>query len=89
MIHRFVLINLPGIGEDKSLLWLEEDAESLRFGDNSIDSYTIAFGIRNVTHMEKALAEAYRYHIKPSSLHFDFRKSLGKLFSCNGKAKFW
>ncbi|KAK6235531.1 hypothetical protein SCA6_010868 [Theobroma cacao] len=47
-------------GEDKSLLWLEEDAEALHFGDISMDSYTIACGIRNVTHMEKALAEAYR-----------------------------
>ncbi|XVF47309.1 hypothetical protein PTKIN_Ptkin03bG0099400 [Pterospermum kingtungense] len=53
-----------GIGEDESLSWLEEDAEALRFGDNSIDSYTIAFGIRNVTHMDKALAEAYRV-LKP------------------------
>ena len=52
---------MPGLGEDKSLLWLEEDAEALHFGDNSMDGYTIAFGIRNVTHMEKALAEAYRY----------------------------
>jgi ubiquinone/menaquinone biosynthesis C-methylase UbiE len=25
-----------------------------------MDGYTIAFGIRNVTHIEKALAEAYR-----------------------------
>ncbi|XWS73609.1 hypothetical protein CRYUN_Cryun02cG0143300 [Craigia yunnanensis] len=50
-----------GLGEDKSLLWLEEDAEALHFGDNSMDGYTIAFGIRDVTHMEKALAEAYRY----------------------------
>ncbi|OMO54437.1 UbiE/COQ5 methyltransferase [Corchorus olitorius] len=53
-----------GLGEDKSLLWLEEDAETLRFEDNSMDGYTIAFGIRNVTHMEKALAEAYRV-LKP------------------------
>jgi 2-methoxy-6-polyprenyl-1,4-benzoquinol methylase len=25
-----------------------------------MDGYTIAFGIRNVTHIEKALAEVYR-----------------------------
>jgi ubiquinone/menaquinone biosynthesis C-methylase UbiE len=25
-----------------------------------MDGYTIAFGIRNVTHIEKALSEAYR-----------------------------
>jgi len=37
------------------------DAEALNFEDESMDGYTIAFGIRNVTHIEKVLAEAYRY----------------------------
>ena len=36
------------------------DAEQLPFQDNSIDAYTIAFGIRNVTHIDAALVEAYR-----------------------------
>ncbi|PRQ37259.1 putative 2-methoxy-6-polyprenyl-1,4-benzoquinol methylase [Rosa chinensis] len=49
-----------GRGEDKSLLWVEGDAEALSFGDNTMDGYKIAFGIRNVTHIEKALSEAYR-----------------------------
>lgn len=49
-----------GLGEDKSLLWVEGDAEGLSFKDSSMDGYTIAFGIRNVTHIEKVLAEAYR-----------------------------
>ncbi|KAI3447308.1 hypothetical protein Pfo_003973 [Paulownia fortunei] len=49
-----------GLGEDKSLVWAEGDAEALKFEDDSMDGYTIAFGIRNVTHIEKALAEAYR-----------------------------
>ncbi len=40
------------------------NAEALSFPDNSFDSYTIAFGIRNVTHIDKALAEAYRV-LKP------------------------
>ncbi|KAH6804205.1 S-adenosyl-L-methionine-dependent methyltransferases superfamily protein [Perilla frutescens var. frutescens] len=53
-----------GLGEDKSLIWVEGDAEQLKFGDDSMDGYTIAFGIRNVTHIEKALAEAYRV-LKP------------------------
>lgn len=48
------------LGEDKSLIWVEGDAEALNFEDNSMDGYTIAFGIRNVTHIEKVLAEAYR-----------------------------
>ncbi|KAK1318699.1 hypothetical protein QJS10_CPB04g01184 [Acorus calamus] len=49
-----------GLGEDHSLLWVEGDAEALSFDDSSMDGYTIAFGIRNVTHIEKVLAEAYR-----------------------------
>uniref|UniRef100_A0A7N2LTE4 2-methoxy-6-polyprenyl-1,4-benzoquinol methylase, mitochondrial n=1 Tax=Quercus lobata TaxID=97700 RepID=A0A7N2LTE4_QUELO len=49
-----------GLGEDKSLTRVEGDAEALNFKDNSLDGYTIAFGIRNVTHIEKVLAEAYR-----------------------------
>lgn len=53
-------ISYVGLGEDGSLIWVEGDAESLTFEDNSVDAYTIAFGIRNVTHIEKALAEAYR-----------------------------
>jgi len=36
------------------------NAEALPFADRSFDAYTIAFGIRNVTHIDKALAEAYR-----------------------------
>ncbi|KMZ74763.1 Demethylmenaquinone methyltransferase [Zostera marina] len=42
------------------LHWVEGDAEALSFEDCSMDAYTIAFGIRNVTHIEQALAEAYR-----------------------------
>ena len=32
----------------------------LSFADRSFDAYTIAFGIRNVTHIDRALAEAHR-----------------------------
>ncbi|XP_071724757.1 2-methoxy-6-polyprenyl-1,4-benzoquinol methylase, mitochondrial-like [Rutidosis leptorrhynchoides] len=53
-----------GLGRDKSLIWVEGDAEALSFEDNSMDGYTIAFGIRNVTHIEKVLSEAYRV-LKP------------------------
>ncbi|KAM7509560.1 hypothetical protein LguiA_020013 [Lonicera macranthoides] len=49
-----------GLGEDGSLIWVEGDAEALKVEDESMDGYTIAFGIRNVTHIEKVLAEAYR-----------------------------
>ncbi|KAJ8747340.1 hypothetical protein K2173_013163 [Erythroxylum novogranatense] len=49
-----------GLGKDKSLIWVEGNAEALTFQDNSMDGYTIAFGIRNVTHIEKVLDEAHR-----------------------------
>ncbi len=39
---------------------VEGNAESLPFPDKSFDAYTIAFGIRNVTHIDVALSEAYR-----------------------------
>ncbi|HEY6916126.1 MAG TPA: class I SAM-dependent methyltransferase [Allosphingosinicella sp.] len=42
------------------LLWSEENAEDLSFGSSAFDAYTIAFGIRNVTHIDKALREAHR-----------------------------
>ena len=42
------------------LVWAEENAEALSFADRSFDAFTIAFGIRNVTHIDRALAEAFR-----------------------------
>ena len=36
------------------------NAEALPFPDKSFDAYTIAFGIRNVTRIERALSQAYR-----------------------------
>jgi demethylmenaquinone methyltransferase/2-methoxy-6-polyprenyl-1,4-benzoquinol methylase len=44
----------------EGLLWAEENAEKLTFPDQTFDAYTIAFGIRNVTHIADALAEAHR-----------------------------
>ncbi|MFN3746830.1 MAG: bifunctional demethylmenaquinone methyltransferase/2-methoxy-6-polyprenyl-1,4-benzoquinol methylase UbiE [Hyphomicrobiaceae bacterium] len=44
------------------------NAEALPFADRSFDAYTIAFGIRNVTRIDRALAEAYRV-LKPGG-HF-------------------
>ena len=34
--------------------------EQLSFADNSVDTITIAFGVRNMTHMKQGLAEIYR-----------------------------
>jgi demethylmenaquinone methyltransferase/2-methoxy-6-polyprenyl-1,4-benzoquinol methylase len=43
---------------------VEGNAEALPFESSSFDAYTIAFGIRNVTHIDRALAEAFRV-LKP------------------------
>ncbi|MBS0253719.1 MAG: class I SAM-dependent methyltransferase [Proteobacteria bacterium] len=43
-----------------SLVWSRQNAEDLTFPSRFFDAYTIAFGIRNVTHIDRALAEAYR-----------------------------
>lgn len=40
--------------------WVAGDAMALPFADNSFDVYTISFGIRNVTRIPDALAEAFR-----------------------------
>lgn len=42
------------------LCFKEGNAELLDIEDNSVDAYTIAFGIRNCTHIDKVLQEAYR-----------------------------
>jgi demethylmenaquinone methyltransferase/2-methoxy-6-polyprenyl-1,4-benzoquinol methylase len=46
------------------LQWVCGDAEALPIPDMSMDAYTIAFGLRNVTRIEAALAEAHRV-LKP------------------------
>ncbi len=43
---------------------VEGNAETLPFDDRTFDAYTIAFGIRNVTHIDRALQDAYRV-LKP------------------------
>ena len=40
--------------------WVVGDAMALPFETNSFDRYTISFGIRNVTRIAQALAEAFR-----------------------------
>lgn len=44
----------------EGLEWSRQNAEELTFGPRVFDAYTIAFGIRNVTHIDRALAEAHR-----------------------------
>ena len=42
------------------LVWSCQNAEQLDYLDRQFDAYTIVFGIRNVTHIDKALREAHR-----------------------------
>jgi len=50
-----------GIDADTgSLSWSRQNAEELSYPARQFDAYTIAFGIRNVTHIDKALQEAHR-----------------------------
>ena len=47
----------PGDGR---IRFVQGNAEALGLPDSHFDAYTIAFGIRNVPRIDKALAEAYR-----------------------------
>jgi demethylmenaquinone methyltransferase/2-methoxy-6-polyprenyl-1,4-benzoquinol methylase len=69
---RVVIVDVNGemlsVGRDRAIdrglltqvSWVCGDAERLPVADASMDAYTIAFGIRNVTRIPAALAEARR-----------------------------
>ena len=44
----------------KNIKWFKSSAETLPVQDNTYDFYTISYGIRNVTDINKTLQEAYR-----------------------------
>lgn len=50
--------------DENRLHWICGNGESLPLADKTGDVYTIAFGIRNITHRDKALREARRV-LKP------------------------
>ena len=60
--------NMVRVGRDRAIDtnkaagidWLVGDAEALPMPDRSVDAYTIAFGLRNVTDIDAALREARR-----------------------------
>lgn len=60
--------SMLGVGRERAekrgladtMEFVEANAESLPFPDASFDAYTIAFGIRNVPHIDVALSEAFR-----------------------------
>jgi demethylmenaquinone methyltransferase/2-methoxy-6-polyprenyl-1,4-benzoquinol methylase len=47
-------------GREDAVTFVEGNAEALPFPDRSFDAVTIAFGIRNVPRIERALEEAHR-----------------------------
>jgi demethylmenaquinone methyltransferase/2-methoxy-6-polyprenyl-1,4-benzoquinol methylase len=53
-----------GEKDEGAIGWVCGDAEKLPVPDGYFDAYTIAFGIRNVTHIDAALSEARRV-LKP------------------------
>lgn len=68
--------NMLHAGRDRSidrgwldLDWVTGDAENIPLPDSSVDTYTISFGLRNVTHIDAALEEACRV-LKPGGMFF-------------------
>ena len=51
-------------GKSERLDFVQANAESLPFPSKSFDAYTVAFGMRNLTHIDAALSEAFRV-LKP------------------------
>ncbi|MFN3701379.1 MAG: bifunctional demethylmenaquinone methyltransferase/2-methoxy-6-polyprenyl-1,4-benzoquinol methylase UbiE [Alphaproteobacteria bacterium] len=82
--------NMLAVGRDRAIdlgwlndfRWVTGNAEDLPFEDNSFDVYTIAFGLRNVTHIDKALREAHRV-LKPGGRFYclEFSKVQNPLLS--------
>ncbi len=66
-------------GHVGNLAYAQVNAEALPFPDESFDLVTIAFGLRNVTHKDKAL-EAMQRVLKPGgrALVLEFSKPLNK-----------
>jgi demethylmenaquinone methyltransferase/2-methoxy-6-polyprenyl-1,4-benzoquinol methylase len=61
--------------------FIEGDAEKLPFADNKFDSAIISFGLRNLAHLDKGLAEMTRV-VKSGGkiVNLDLGRPTGKLF---------
>ena len=74
-------------GLEGGVRYLGADAEALAVADGSVDAYTVAFGLRNVTRLEVALGEAMRV-LKPGGrfLCLEFSRVsvplLGEIYDC-------
>ena len=73
---------LLNCGITDQIIYIQANAENLPFDANYFDLITIAFGLRNITHQEKALREMYRL-LKPGGklLILEFSKLLFPLFN--------
>ncbi|MDP9127122.1 MAG: class I SAM-dependent methyltransferase [Pseudomonadota bacterium] len=63
-------------GRGHGIEWIEGDAEKLPLQARSVDIYCISFGLRNVTHIDKALEEASRV-LRPGGRFFCLEFSPG------------
>lgn len=73
---------LRNLGIVSNVDYVQANAEALPFPDNSFDLITIAFGLRNVTDKDKALASMYRV-LKPGGrlLVLEFSKPQSEMLS--------
>ncbi|KPJ95905.1 MAG: hypothetical protein AMJ55_02900 [Gammaproteobacteria bacterium SG8_15] len=58
------MLNIGRARNNNDLLWVAGLARALPFTDNSLDAAVCAFGIRNVTYVDRALQEIFRV-LKP------------------------
>ena len=65
----------------KNITYTQGDAEAIPFADNSFHVATVGFGIRNVTHIDTALAEMARV-VKPGGkvMCLEFSQPTGEAF---------
>ena len=56
--------NLIDAGFMKNIFYVQSDAQSLSFQENSFDHVTMAFGLRNTANISKALKSIYKI-LKP------------------------
>ncbi len=66
---------------DGRISYVQGDAEQIAFPDNQFDAAMVGFGIRNLTHMEKGLAEMYRV-LKPggTAMCLEFSRPTNPVF---------